>query len=814
MPKEIKKAAVLGAGVMGSGIAAHLAGAGIPVLLLDIVPKDLKPGDGKPGESRNKFAEAGLEGLLKSKPSLIFSKRDARLITPGNFEDDWNKLSEVDWVVEVVVERLDIKRSVFEKLEKVIRPGTIVSSNTSGLPLQDMTAGRGAEFKKNFVITHFFNPVRYMKLVELVIGPETDPAVACSMAGFLDQRLGKGVVYAKDTPNFVANRIGVYGWFAALQDILAGGYKVEEVDKILGTAVGRPKSAMFRTTDMVGLDTLVHVARNTYEACPKDEQREVFKIPPVIEKMIEKKLFGDKTKAGFFKKTKNDQGQKEILALDLGTVDYRAQEKVRFESLGQVKDIEDSGERLKFMVGQKDRAGELAWKTTRSVLVYAANRIPEITDDIVNLDNAMKWGFNWDLGPFETWDLLGVKETSERIKADGWRLPVLVQKVLEKPESGKGQGRFYKSENGKKYFFDLKTESYQPVPSRPGVLLLKDMKERSKNIKQNTGASLWDAGDGVAVLEFHTKMNAIDADIGQMINDSIDEVEKNFQGMLIFNEAPNFSVGANIMLLFLEAQQKNWQGIEDMVRAFQAACMRLRYSKKPTVAAPHAMTLGGGCEVAMGADAIHAHAELYLGLVEVGVGLIPGGGGCKELLVRNQDRMADKFAKIPPSNRWAARIDGGPFPKTQMTFEAIAFAKVSTSAKEAIENGHLRKSDRISLSRDHHLTEAKQTVLNLAKNYQQPKPREDIWVAGRGGYFALQSAVNGFLAQKMISEHDAAIAMKLAHVLTGGDIPNIAFVTEQRILDLECEVFLQLVGMEKSQERIQHMLMKGKPLRN
>ncbi len=814
MPKEIKKAAVLGSGVMGSGIAAHLAGAGIPCLLLDIVPKDLKP-----GESRNKLAEAGIEGLLKSKPSLIYSKRDAKLITPGNFDDDWAKLAEVDWVVEVVVERLDIKRSVFERLEKVIRPGTVVSSNTSGLPLKDMSEGRSAEFKKNFIITHFFNPVRYMKLVEMVTGPDTDPTVACSMAGFLDQRLGKGVVYAKDTPNFVANRIGVYGWFAGFQDVLAGNYKVEEVDKILGTAVGRPKSAMFRTTDMVGLDTLVHVARNTYEACPNDEAREVFKIPAGIEKMVEKKLLGDKTKAGFFKKVKNAEGKsagggsasggKDILALDLQTLEYRPQEKIKYDSLGQVKEMEDSGARLKFMVSQKDRAGELAWKTTRNVLLYAANRIPEITDDVVNLDNAMKWGFNWDLGPFETWDLLGVKETVERIKGEGGKIPLFVQKVLDK-----GTGSFYKKENGKSLYFDLKTESYRPVPERPGVLLLKNIKEQTKVIKSNTGASLWDAGDGVAVLEFQTKMNAIDADIGQMMNDAVEEVEKNFQGLVLFNEATNFSVGANIMLLFLEAQQKNWKGIEDMVRGFQAACMRLRYSKKPTLACPHGMTLGGGCEVAMGADAIQAHAELYMGLVEVGVGLIPGGGGCKELLVRWQDRMAEKFAKIPASNRWAARIDGGPFPKTQQAFEAIAFAKVSTSAKEAIENGHMRKMDRISLSRDHHLSEAKKTVLEMAKTYQQPKPREDIWVAGKGGYFALQSAVNGFLAQKMVSEHDAAIAMKLAHVLTGGDIPNIAFVTEQRILDLECEVFLQLVGMEKTQERIQHMLMKGKPLRN
>ncbi len=711
--------------------------------------------------------------------------------------------------MEVLVEGLDIKRSVFERVDKVMKPGTIVSSNTSGLPLKDMSEGRSVEFKKNFVITHFFNPVRYMKLVELVSGSDTNPDVVSTIAGFLSKRLGKGVVYAKDTPNFVANRIGVYGWFAAMKEILKDGYKVEEVDKILGPATGRPKSAMFRTTDMVGLDTLVHVARNTYDACPNDEEREAFKIPPVVEKMVEKKLLGDKTGAGFFKKVKNASGKSDILVLDLNTLDYRPQEKVRFDSLAAVKEVENVGDRIKMMVAAQDRAGALAWKAVRSVLVYAANRIPEITDDVVNLDNAMKWGFNWDLGPFETWDALGVKETAARVKAEGLKVPALVQQVLEK-----GEGRFYKREAGKTYYFDQKTASYKAIPEVPGVLLLKDIKDRTKVIKKNEGASLWDAGDGVAVLEFHTKMNAIDADVGQMMNDSVAEVEKNFSGLLIYNEGQNFSVGANIMLLFLEAQQKNWKGIEDMVRGFQAACLRLRQSKKPVVAAPHQMTLGGGCEVSLGADAIHAHAELYMGLVEVGVGLIPGGGGCKEMLVRWQDRMAEKFAKIPPSNRWAPRIDGGPFPKTQQAFEAIAFAKVSTSAKEAIENGHMKKTDKISLSRDHQLSEAKQTVLELAKTYQQPKMREDIWVAGRGGYFALKSAVDGFLAQKKVSEHDAVIAMKLANILTGGNIPNITFVNEQRILDLECEAFLELCGMEKTQERIQAMLMTGKPLRN
>ncbi|HSA58069.1 MAG TPA: 3-hydroxyacyl-CoA dehydrogenase/enoyl-CoA hydratase family protein [bacterium] len=803
MAREIKKVAVLGAGVMGAGIAAHVAGAGIPCLLLDIVPKDLPPGG-----DRNAFAKKGLETVLSSKPALIYSKADARKIEIGNFDDDFDKLKDCDWIIEVVVERLDIKKAVFERIDKVMNENAIVSSNTSGLPLKAMSEGRSEKFKKNFIITHFFNPVRYMKLVEMVTGPDTSPEVACFIAGFLDQRLGKGVVYAKDTPNFIANRIGVYGWFAAMREILKDGYKVEEVDKVLGAAIGRPKSAMFRTTDMVGLDTLAHVAKNTYEACPNDEEREVFKLPPIVEKMLEKKLLGDKAGAGFFKKEKGE-GKKEILALDLNTLEYRPQEKVKFDSIAAVKEVEDSGQRIKQVVAAKDRAGELAWKATRSVLVYAANRIPEIADDVVNVDNAMRWGFNWDLGPFEVWDVLGVKETAARIKTEGLKVPAFVQQVVEK-----GEGRFYKKDGPRTLYFDQKTSTYKPLPERPGVLLLQNVKERTKVIRKNEGASLWDAGDGVAVLEFHTKMNAIDADVGQMMNDAVDEVEKNFQGLLIFNEGQNFSVGANIMLLFLEAQQKNWKGIEDMVRGFQAATMRMKYAKKPVVAAPHQMALGGGCEVSLGATAIHAHAELYMGLVEVGVGLIPAGGGCKEMLVRWQDRMQEKFAKIPPQNRWARRIDGGPFPKTQKAFEAIAFAKVSMSAKEAVENGHLKKTDRISLSRDHHLTEAKKTVLDLAKTHQQAKPREDIWVAGRGGYYAMKSAVDGFLATKKVSEHDAVIALKIANILTGGNIPNMAFVNEQRILDLECEAFLELCGMEKSQERIQAMLMTGKPLRN
>ncbi|MBI1909901.1 MAG: hypothetical protein HYS22_07015 [Deltaproteobacteria bacterium] len=772
---------------MGSGIAGHLAGAGIPSLLLDIVPKDLAP-----GESRNKLALKGLELLAVSKPSLIYSKSDLKQVTPGNFEDDWQKLSECDWIIEVVVEKLEIKKEVFGRIEKTMRPGTIVSSNTSGLSLKAMSEGRGKEFKKNFVITHFFNPVRYMKLVELVTAPETDPETAKTIRRFLEDILGKGVVIAKDTPNFVANRIGVYGWFAALNEVLQNNYKVEEVDKILGSAVGRPKSAMFRTTDMVGLDTLVHVGRHTYENCVSDEKREVFKMPAVIEKMVEKRLLGEKTGQGFYKKVKKQDGSSEILSLDLQTLEYRPQEKVRYDSLGAIKNIEELDEKFKTLVGSEDRAGQLAWRSTRDVLIYAANRIPEIADDIGNIDNAMKWGFNWELGPFETWDLLGVAATAERIKKEGLPVPKIIEQVLQK-----GEGRFYKKEGSGNLYFDAASLSYKPVPERVGVVLLSSLKEQKRVVKAGASASLIDIGDGVFCVEFHSKMNAIDDDIIGMLNFGLDTVEKSGIGLVVTNEAVNFSVGANLLLMFMEAQNKNWAGIEKVVCDFQNVNLRMKYAKKPVVVAPFGLTLGGGCEVALGGVRVRAHAELYIGLVEVGVGLIPAGGGCKEMVLRCEKKAAH-----------------GPFPKVQKAFETIAFAKVSTSAKEAVSLGYLTSEDQISLSRERLTADAKADVLEMAKGYQPGKPREDILVPGRGGEMAVLSAIQGFRNQGLITEHDGFIAGKLARILTAGDQANLTRVSEQHLLDLEREAFLSLIGTEKSQARMQTMLMTGKPLRN
>jgi 3-hydroxyacyl-CoA dehydrogenase len=809
--RQIKKAAVLGAGVMGHGIAAHLVGAGIPCYLLDIVPPKFTDEDAKAGlteknpKFRNKFALAGIEAIKKSKPSVIYTQRDLKLITPGNFEDDWDKLKECDWIVEVVVERLDIKQSVFSRIEKVIGPQTIISSNTSGLPLHSLVEGRSNQFKKNFLITHFFNPVRYLKLVEIVSSKETDPEVVKMMANFLEDTLGKGVVYAKDTPSFIANRIGIFAFMATLKRVLDEGYTVEEVDKILGPAMGKPKSAMFRTADLAGLDTIAHVVKNTYENCPNDEAREILVIPPIINKMLENKWLGDKTGQGFFKKVKGEGGKKEILALDLKTGEYRPKQEVKFESLKAAKNVEEVGQRIKTVLSGNDRAAEFAWKVTRDTLIYTANRIPEIADDIVNVDNAMKWGFNWEIGPFEALDAIGVKETIDRIKKDGLKVPSLFQQVLEK-----GEGVFYKRQNGKRVFFDLISNTYKPIPLKSTTLLLKDLREeKNRIITSNASASLIDVGDGVIGLEFHSKMNAIDDELGAIAAEGLERLKKDHVGMVIYNEGENFSVGANLMLIWLESQQKNWKKIETMVKNFQDLCMAFKYSPKPVVAAPFGLALGGGCEVTMGADAVRAYAETYIGLVEVGVGLIPAGGGCKNMLLNCEAALRAKGQKV-----WASPGDGGPFPKVQRAFERIGFAKVATSAKEGIEFDYLKPTDKITLNRDRLLYDAKQDVIELAKNYAQPTPREDILLPGVGGKMAMLSAIRGFLALGQISEHDALIAEKLAHILCGGSLPTQRMVSEQFILDLEREVFLQLCGEEKSQARMQAMLMTGKPLRN
>lgn len=809
---QIKKVAVIGSGVMGAGIAAHLANAGIPSLLLDIVPK-FGPEHEKLGltadssKFRNSLAQNSINNfILKSKPSLIFSKKDAKLITPGNMEDDLAKLGECDWIVEAVTERLEIKQIVFANVEKHMRKGAVVSSNTSGLPLQSMAEGRSEDFRKNFIVTHFFNPVRYMKLVEVVSSDETSSDTLNGMVDFLEHTLGKGVVYAKDTPNFIANRIGIFSWMHAFKTAIEMDLGVEEIDKIAGPAMGRPKTAAFRTADLVGIDTIVHVSQNTYDNCTNDEQRDVFAVPEQLKTIVEKGWLGNKTKGGFYKKSKNAEGKKEILSLDLNTLDYRAKKKVAFASLDAAKGQKGLGAKIKALLEGDDKAAQFAWEALSSTLVYAANRIPEIADDVVNIDNGMKWGFNWKQGPFETLDAIGVEYFAEKLKSNGKEVPQVIQDVLSK-----GTGSFYKAEGGKSFYFDIASGQYKEIETRPEHITIKQFKDQNKILKTNDSATLVDIGDGVLAVEFHTKMNAIDADIGQILNDALDTLESdnNYQGMVIANDAENFSAGANLMLLWLEAQQKNWDNIEKLVKGFQDVATRMRHFTKPIVAAPFGMTLGGGCEVTMACHKARVHGELYMGLVEVGAGLIPGGGGNLRLLLNIEAARKAKGAK-----GWAGLSDGGPFPKVQDAFQVIAFAKVSMSCKEAVGYNYLTRNDSITLSRDALIHDAKADVLEMAKNFEPIPVREDILVPGLGGKMALENAVGNFETQGLISAHDALIAKKLGHVLCAGHLPNQGYVTEQELLDIEREAFLSLCGEEKSQARMQSLLMTGKPLRN
>ena len=812
MAIEIKKAAVLGAGVMGSGIAAHLANAGIPTYLFDIVPK-LTDADRKAGLTetspafRNKIAGTAIANLAKTKPSPIFSKRELSLITPANLEDDLAKLGECDLIVEAVVERLDIKHAVYAKVEANMKPEVIVASNTSTIPLAMLIEGRGQDFKEHFVITHFFNPVRYMKLVEVVSGAQTDPDVLRSISFFLEETLGKGVVYAKDSPAFIANRIGAAAAQFAVTRAFNDQYTIEEVDKIMGPAAAKPKMGIFRLIDQVGIDTVSLVAQSIYEKCPNDEQRDGFKMPSLIEDMVERGWLGNKSGQGFYKKVKNPDGTSEVLSLDLEKGEYRPKQEVKFDSLKKVKNVASPGDRIKTLIGFDDRAGRFAWQVTRDSLIYAANRFGEVADDIVNIDNALKWGYNWEIGPFEIWDAIGVEAVAARIRADGLVVPTLITTLL----ASENQTFYRTTEEGREYF-DFRTGQYQPIPKNLKALSLTFLKGQNKVVKKNAGASLIDIGDGMVALEFHTKMNAIDADIGGMMRTYLEEVEKNFLGLVITNEAENFSVGANLMLVLLEAQQKHWTELDRFVKEFQDVGMALRYSKKPAIAAPFGLTLGGGCEIAMTADAICAAAETYAGLVEVGVGLIPAGGGCKNMVLNMEQRFREKFARAG-AGAWA-RADGGPMPRTQAVFETVGYAKVATSAREAQELGYFKKSDRVVLNRDHLTHEAKKMLADMVATYTPGEPRQDILMPGAGGHMAVRAAIRGFRAQNLISEHDALIADKLAYIITAGNRPAQAYASEQDILDLEREAFLSLCGEPKTLERMTYMLMNNKPLRN
>lgn len=748
MTLKIQKAAVIGSGVMGSGIAAHLANCGISTLLLDVVMPDL-------------------ERITKARPAHLYDAKDIRWVTPGLLDKHLEKLRECDWIIEAIVEKLDVKKQLYAKIAPYISEQAWVSSNTSGLPLAAM------QFRDKFCITHFFNPPRYLKLVEMV-------GEAPELARFIMEKLGKGVVQAKDTPNFIANRIGVYHIYDILHQAVAHHWAPEVVDKVMGPATLHPKSAAYRTADLVGIDTLSLVAKTSHDGCPRDECREVFRNPEFLNKMIAKGLLGSKAKSGFYKK----EGPN-ILSIDFQTLEYVPQVKFRADSLGKIREMNDPVEKLRTVVFADDEAGKIAWPLISNVLVYAANRIPEIAETPEEIDKAMRWGFNWELGPFQMWDALGVSEVAHRLESEGREIPKLVQSVL------KNGGRFYP--NPKKTF-------------------LQSAQSKNKTIEKNLGGSLVDLGDGIFCCEFHSKMNAIDEDVIQMINVSLARVEKEGLGLVIANEGENFSVGANLMLILMTAQQRDWKQLDWIVRQFQNTMQAIRFCKKPVVAAPFGFTFGGGCEVCLSAAHVLAAAETYIGLVEAGVGILPAGGGCKNMILRWEEKLKGQFN---PKNRvWFSPEDGGPFPKVQHAFETIAMAKVATSAKEAQNFALLSERDGFVIDKERLIEVAKQKCLEMISDFKPVEPVLKIQLPGHGGKMALVSGAEAFLMKGLISEHDLKIATQIAHVLSGGDRPSVHVTDEQHLLDLEREAFLSLCGEEKSLERMQHMLLKGKPLRN
>lgn len=798
MNKTIRKAAVIGSGIMGSGIAAHLANVGIPCLLLDRTPielTDLEVGQGYTLEHptvRNRLAIGALTKLKKSTPSPLYDNTFAERITPGNLEDHLSHISEVDWVIEVVVENLQVKKDLLSKVERYWKPGIIVSSNTSGISIQEMVADCSEPFQKYFLGTHFFNPPRYMKLLEIIPGTKTDPGIVQQMKKFAENVLGKGVVVAKDTPNFIANRIGTYGLLITLQEMLEKGFTVEEVDAVTGPAMGRPKSATFRTLDLVGLDTFVHVADNVCANVAVETEKAVFTAPEALSRMVASGWLGEKTGQGFYLKKKGANGS-EIWSLDLSSMEYYPQKKVTSGSLEAAKLAKGARAKTKALIATGDRYSELAWNILKQVLIYSAEKVGEIANSIHEIDEAMKWGFNWELGPFETWDAIGLVRSVERMEKEGVIVPSWVKEWI-----AQGNQSFYQKERGTFYY--VSEQSFKQVEQPPEIISLSSLKEQNKIVKGNDGASLIDLGDGVACLEFRSPNNAIGADILMMIQQSLEEVRHNFEGMIIANQGRNFCVGANIMLLLMEAQDEEWDEIDGIIRMFQNTMYKVKRFEKPVVAAPHRMTLGGGVEACMPADQVIAGAETYYGLVEVGVGLIPAGGGCKELTMRVSQRVGHPEADLQPY--------------INQIFETVGMAKVSTSGHDAKKLGYLRPTDRIIANQDHLIYEAKQAVLRMSKAGYEPIPEEKIRVAGSEGKAVLQLGAMGMRESGYISDHDLLIAKKLAHVLAGGNMAAGTLVSEQYMLDLEREAFLSLCGELKTQQRMQHMLTKGKALRN
>lgn len=796
MKRLIKKVAVIGSGIMGSGIACHFANIGVEVLLLDIVPRELTEAEQKKGltlESkvvRNRIVNEHLANALKSKPSPIYNIKFADRITTGNTTDDLSKIAEADWIIEVVVERLDIKKQVFEQIEKYRKPGTLITSNTSGIPIHFMSEGRSEDFQKHFCGTHFFNPARYLKLFEIIPGPKTSTEVLDFLNNYGEQFLGKTSVIAKDTPAFIGNRIGIFGIMSLFHQVKELGLTIEEVDKLTGPVIGRPKSATFRTVDVVGLDTLVHVANGLYEGVPNDEAHELFKLPEFISKMMENKWLGSKTGQGFYKKV-----DKDILSLDLDTLEYRAPKKASFATLELTKTIDKPIDRFKVLVKGTDKAGEFYRKNFAGMFAYVANRVPEITEDFYKIDDAMKAGFGWENGPFEIWDAIGVEKGIELMKAEGHEPAAWVTEML-----ASGNKSFYTIKDGATYFYDRASKSQKKVPGQDAFILLNNIRE-SKKVWSNSGAVIHDLGDGILNLEFQSKMNTIGGDVLQGINKAIDLAEKEYNGLVIGNQGANFSVGANIGMIFMMAVEQEYDELNMAIKLFQDTMMRVRYSGVPIVVAPHGMTLGGGCEMSMHADKVVAAAETYIGLVEFGVGVIPGGGGSKEMALRASDLFRKNDVELNVLQEY---------------FLTVAMAKVSTSAYEAYDLGILQHGkDVVVVNKDRQIAEAKKHALIMAEaGYTQPVRRKDVKVLGKQALGMFLVGTDSMEAGHYISEHDKKIANKLAYVMAGGDLSEPTLVTEQYLLDIEREAFLSLCTERKTLERIQYMLTKGKPLRN
>ncbi len=800
MNRKINKVSVLGSGIMGSRIACHFANIGVEVMLLDIVPRDLTEGENQKGltlehpEVRNRIVNQSLANAVQSNPSPLYHKSFLKRIKPGNFEDNLHEIESSDWVIEVVVENLEIKRQLFEKIEKFRRPGTLITSNTSGIPIHLLGESRTEDFQRHLCGTHFFNPPRYLSLLEIIPYEQTDPEVIDFLMQYGDLFLGKSTILCKDTPAFIANRIGIFSILEVFQATQRLNLTVEQVDKLTGPAIGRPKSATFRTCDLVGLDTVIKVANNLFDALKNDESLETFKLGGFLTEMEKNNYLGDKTGQGFYKKTTSEKGEKEILSLNLKTMEYGSQQPVKFKTLEAARPVADMANRLTILLNGKDEAAEFYRSTFFKIFCYVSYRIPEISDDLYRIDTAMSAGFGWDYGPFETWDMIGLKKGLEQMESSGNKPAPWVYEMI-----GKGIESFYKVKNGIKNYYDIETASFKPVPGYGSFIILNHLRE-NKTVWSNEGTSIIDIGDGVLDLEFQTKMNTMGSEVIQGLNKAIEIAEKDFRGLVIGNDGPNFSAGANLALLLMYAAEQEFDEIDLMVRTFQNALMRAKYASVPIVGAPHGLTLGGGCELILHLDAVQAAAETYIGLVEFGVGLIPSGGGTKEMTLRASDRFEE--GDIELNNILNA-------------FMNIGTAKVSSSAYEAFDLGILKKSDRISINQSRLLADAKARVIEFSvAGYTKPFPRSDIRVLGKDALSMFLVGAHSMETAHYISGHDKKISGKLAYIMSGGDLSYPQNVSEQYLLDLEREAFLSLCGERKTQERIEYTLKTGKPLRN